>query len=72
MTDLPKLQDAIVTAHDALADILEAEQGDTVHYLTLPLQQSRKTPRLKPSLKKHAGRRRKRSLIKTKQARKQE
>lgn len=36
MSDLPKLQDAIVTAHDALVDILEAEQGDTVHYLTLP------------------------------------
>ena len=36
MTDLPKLQDAIATAHDALVDILEAEQGDSVHYLTLP------------------------------------
>jgi len=36
MSDLPKLQDAIATAHDALVDILEAEQGDSVHYLTLP------------------------------------
>lgn len=36
MSDLLKLQDAIVTAHDALVDILEEEQRDIVHYLTLP------------------------------------
>lgn len=36
MSDLLILQDAIVTAHDALVDILETEQGDIVHYLTLP------------------------------------
>lgn len=33
---LPTIKERIVTAHDALVDILEAEQGDTVHAITLP------------------------------------
>lgn len=34
MTDLVKLDKGLVTAIDALADVLEAEAGEQVHYLS--------------------------------------